>query len=186
MIGPIGDHVQGARLRKTKWFFADRDSFMQALVSDIRKAIRHAARKGFDIAIRLNGTSDIPWHRIPVNNAESVMHLFPEIQFYDYTKVAKRILKETLPSNYDLTFSLTESNDNVAAAILARGGKVAAIFRDKATVQRAIDRGFMGAPVVNGDETDIRFLDPRGSVIALFAKGKAKKHTGGMVRDIAA
>ena len=35
--------------------------------------------------------------------------------------------------------------------------------------------------VVNGDESDLRFLDPRNSIVGLKAKGKAKKDTTGFV-----
>jgi hypothetical protein len=91
------------------------------------------------------------------------MDLFPEEQFYDYTKVAKRILRETLPRNYHLTFSLTEDNDAVAAQVLARGGNVAAIFRSRKAVESLLQAGSytlagFTAPLVDGDDSDLRFL----------------------------
>ena len=39
-----------------------------------------------------------------------------------------------------------------------------------------------GFPVYDGDDTDVRFLDPKGGyVIGLRAKGKAKKDKTGFV-----
>jgi hypothetical protein len=108
------------------------------------------------------------------------MEAFPEVQFYDYTKLANR---KGLPSNYALTFSLADGNDQQAQAALANGMNVAAVFRNKERVALAQVEGFMGFPVANGDETDLRFLDPKGQVIALYAKGNAKRDTSGFVRD---
>jgi hypothetical protein len=175
--GGFDPRVQVARIRKTRWYFADREAFMAALYKDIAKAIRYAEKKGFVAAFRLNGTSDIPWHRM------GVMDAFPAVQFYDYTKVAKRLTRETLPVNYHLTFSLAEDNESAARTVLAAGGNVAAVFRDKATRSRYMQTGFLDAPVVDGDETDLRFLDPAGSVVGLFAKGPAKHDHSGFVRD---
>jgi len=40
---------------------------------------------------------------------------------------------------------------------------------------------FHGLPVVDGDDTDIRHLDPQGAIVALYAKGKAKHDLSGFV-----
>lgn len=193
MPGSIGEHVQAARMRRTLWYFSDRAAFMAQLVSEVAYAIRYSARKGYDAAFRLNATSDIPWHRIPVAGAPNIMALFPNVQFYDYTKVEKR-MRERLPLNYHLTFSLADGNAIAAHKVLLAGGNVAAVFRDKPTVARAIANGFapLGswpanrpAPAtISGDETDLRFLDPRGVVVALYAKGRAKKDQSGFVIDL--
>ena len=111
------------------------------------------------------------------------MARFPTAQFYDYTKVGKR-LWEDLPINYSLTFSLADGNAAAARKVLAGGGNVAAVFRDKAAVARAVDTGLWGFPVINGDETDLRFLDQRGAVVALYAKGSAKADETGFVIDL--
>lgn len=184
------DATQAARIRKAQWYFNDRPAFMAALHDDIRKAARYAGRRGFDCAVRLNGTSDIPWHRVPVAGAASIMECYPEIQFYDYTKVSGRLLRHDLPRNYHLTFSLSEDNDETAAEVLRRGGSVAAVFRNRATVERLLAIGSytvagFTVPVVDGDETDLRYLDPAGSLVALYAKGMlAKRDRSGFVRDM--
>ena len=133
-------------------------------------------------AIRLNATSDIRWEASAFHvDGKSIMDHFPEVQFYDYTKLANR---RNLPSNYHLTFSLADGNQLQAYAALANGINVAAVFRSQADVADAIDGGFMGRPVVDGDETDLRFLDPKGGVIvALYAKGNARHDTTGFVVD---
>lgn len=193
--------VQDARIAKTQWYFTDRDDFMLSLVRDIEALIRKAKREGLTPVVRLNGTSDIPFERVPVptgsgddwdgGHYSNVMVLFPDVQFYDYSKVTKRALLHaagTMPANYHLTFSLNETNDDDARKVLAAGGNVAAVFFDAPAE-------FMGAPVVDGDASDVRFDDDKsalvqglittteqGVVIGLTAKGAAKKDTSGFVR----
>jgi hypothetical protein len=180
--------VQRARIARTQWYFSDRPGFMARLCHEIEAAIRYAEKRGMRAAFRLNGTSDIPWHRVPVEGAPSVMEKFTGQPFYDYTKVAKRCLKEPLPANYDLTFSLSESNESEARAVLAHGGRVAVVFRNSAAVSAAVRETFFDAPVVVGDDDDLRFLDPAGSVVALYVKGRraAKGDVRGFIRDLAA
>lgn len=115
------------------------------------------------------------------------MHAFPSVQFYDYCKVFKRMF-EALPANYHLTFSATETNAEQVAAVLEAGKNAAIVFRDKATVARAMTEGFLingrRYRVVSGDETDLRFLDDVNVIVGLYAKGQGKKDTSGFVRDL--
>ena len=179
--------IQRARKRKTKWFMEDRESFMLALASDVFRAQKHAERRGYDLAVRPNCLSDWPWHRTPVTIAgieyPSIMDVYPYVPWYDYTKVFKR-LAENKPANYHLTFSLSETNEREARLALDAGHNVAVVYRDRVTVEHAMAHGQWGWPVIDGDETDLRYLDPAPSVIALKAKGKARKDTSGFVRDI--
>jgi len=175
--------IQAARIAKTVWFFQDRASFMAQLVKEIAAGIAYAERQGLIPVFRLNGTSDIRWETIPVfhlkdvrggvvevDHHANIMEMFPTVQFYDYTKLVNR---KALPANYRLTFSLAENND---LAAWASGLNVAAVFKGK------LPATFMGRPVIDGDETDLRFLDPTGVVVGLKAKGKAKRDTTGFVR----
>jgi hypothetical protein len=78
---------------------------MLNIVKDIEKGIKQAEKAGLTLLIRLNGTSDIKWENVFFdydNKKTNIFDLFPNIQFYDYTKIANRI---DLPKNYDLTFS---------------------------------------------------------------------------------
>ncbi|HEU0068205.1 MAG TPA: hypothetical protein VFQ26_02950 [Nitrospiraceae bacterium] len=174
------NEIQAARIRKTQWYFNDRTSFMAALVKEIRRFELMARELGLKPAIRLNGTSDIPWERVktPMGNA-NVMCAFPDVQFYDYTKRANR---KDLPRNYSLTYSLAEDNDEQARVALLHGMNVAAVFR-KVPNEYALPGG-NGNPyrVINGDEHDLRFLDERHCIVGLKAKGNAKRDTSGFVR----
>lgn len=176
------NHVQAARIARTQWLFTDREGFLRQLHKEIQAFIRKAERRGFKPAIRLNGTSDIRWEAGAFKlDGLSLMEHFPDVPFYDYTKLSNR---RNLPANYHLTFSLADGNADKAAQALAGGMNVAAVFRSKADVVAAIEGGYMGAVVVDGDETDLRFLDPKGGVIvALYAKGHATKDTTGFVQD---
>ena len=157
--------IQEARIRKTRWFFEDRESFMAQLVKDIHAAIRKAGREGFVPVFRLNGTSDIRWETVVVNGFANIMVMFPQVQFYDYTKLPNR---RNVPSNYHLTFSRSESNEH----LIPQGMNVAVVFDSLPDV-------WMGRKVIDGTETDLRFLDEQNVVVGLLAKGKAKKDTGG-------
>ena len=108
----------------------------------------------------------------------SILELFPEATFYDYTKSPERMtafLAGEMPKNYHLTFSRSETNGAIAESILKSGGNVAMVFRKSLPAQ------YLGADVINGDETDLRFLDGAGKIIGLVEKGKAKKDESGFV-----
>jgi len=166
--------IQKARIRKTKLFFENRELFMNQLVSDIEKSIRYAVKRDFKPVFRLNGTSDIEWEFIPVIRDqvefENIFTAFPDIQFYDYTKNPNR----TSIDNYHLTFSRSEVNQDLLAVALSNGMNVAVVFD-------TLPDSYIGYPVFNGDESDLRFLDPDSSIIGLKAKGKAKKDDSGFV-----
>ena len=158
--------IQKARIRKTKYFFEARDYFMQDLYEDIQKAIKFAERKGLIPVFRLNGTSDLSWEKYTIND-KNLFELFPTVQFYDYTKVLGR--KVSQYKNYHLTFSKADGNDADVAEALLQGISVVAVY-DK-----------IPAGVPSADETDLRFLDPKGIMLGLKAKGKAKKDYSGFV-----
>ena len=106
--------------------------------------------------------------------------MFPNIQFYDYTKIYKRavkFVKGEYPKNYHLTYSLNEDNKDLAFNILKMGGNISAVFR------KDLPDTYKGYKVVNGDEHDLRFLDLQNSIVGLKAKGKAKTDYSGFVLD---
>ena len=160
--------IQKARIRKTNYFFNDRAGFMDDLVGDIMKAVNYARRKGLIPVFRLNGTSDLSWEKYPTRyGADSIFEQFPTLQFYDYTKVLGRKVKH-IP-NYHLTFSKADGNDSDVAEALLQGMSVVAVY-DK-----------IPAGVPSADETDLRFLDAKGVMLGLKAKGRAKKDYSGFV-----
>jgi hypothetical protein len=166
--------TQEARIRKTKWFFEDRETFMAQLVKDITAAIRKAGREGFVPVFRLNGTSDIRWETVPVGGFRNIMEMFPTVTFYDYTKLQNR---RDLPFNYHLTFSRSEENYAAVDMMMAAGYNVAIVFNELPAV-------YNGYTVIDGTETDLRFLDEKGVVVGLLAKGKAKKDVSGFTVQI--
>jgi hypothetical protein len=107
-----------------------------------------------------------------------VFAAFPEVQFYDYTKILGRKVKDI--ANYSLTFSAADGNDTDVLRAIAEGLNVATVFGIKKTLP--MPETYNGLPVFNGDESDLRFLDPKGVVVGLYAKGKAKKDTTGFVK----
>lgn len=163
----IFSNVQEARKTRTLYYFNEREKFMVQLEREIFSAIRKAKKMGLKLAIRLNGTSDIPTLAI------AMAKKFPEVTFYDYTKIAKTFDKE-LPENYHLTFSKSEKNDSEVKEVLEKGFNVAVVFNE-------LPKTFMGKKVIDGDKHDLRFLDPKGVVVGLVAKGKAKKDESGFV-----
>lgn len=167
--------IQQARIRKTREFFADRDAFMAQLAKDIKLGIKQAAKLGLTPVFRLNGTSDLSWEKYSVAGAKNIFQLFPTVQFYDYTKVLGRKVKD-IP-NYHLTFSAADGNERDVERAIAEGMNVAMVF-DK------IPEVYNGTPVFNADDTDLRFLDPKGTIAGLKAKGRAKKDTSGFVRRV--
>lgn len=182
----IYSKTQNARINKTKWFFEDRKSFMALLVENIESLIRKADRNGYVPAVRLNGTSDIAWEKFKVIRDgieyRSIFHAFPNVQFYDYTKILGRKTAVALP-NYHLTFSLAENNDKAARKALAQGYNLAVVFKLGRT--QAKPATWQGFPVINGDETDVRFMDAKGGhIVGLFPKGKARYDTSGFVRNV--
>jgi len=164
--------VQEARKRKTRLFAANRRAFVELLADDVARAIKQAARKGMTPVFRLNGTSDIAWEKY------GIIEQFPDVQFYDYTKIPDR--KVSHLDNYHLTFSRAEDNDLNVRRAVAAGMNVAVVFRKK------LPEEWRGLPVINGDEHDLRFLDPDGAVVGLKAKGRARKDYSGFVVDMAA
>ena len=173
--GETTNVIQQARIRKTKYFFEDRAGFMKDLIKDIELGIKQATKLGLTPVFRLNGTSDLSWEKYAVPGARNIFDLFPTVTFYDYTKVLGRKVKD-IP-NYDLTFSAAENNEHDMAMALASGMNVAMVFDQ-------LPETYMNREVINADEHDLRFLDPKGVICGLKAKGRAKKDTSGFVRRV--
>jgi hypothetical protein len=172
--------IQQSRIIRTQLLNQNREAFIEILVSDIRATIRKAERLGMSPCIRLNGTSDLPWENIRINSKNNAMQEFNDIQWYDYTKVPirmKKFLSGGMPENYHLTFSRSGSNDSAVKSVLDSGGNVAVVFR------KYLPADWMGKKVINGDESDLRFLDPAGVVVGLKAKGRARSSGGDFVVD---
>lgn len=180
--GETTNVIQEARKRKTKLFFENRTEFMVQLVKDIELGIKQSAKLDLIPVFRLNGTSDLSFEKYEVvrNGVtyRNIFAAFPEVQFYDYTKILGRKFRD-IP-NYHLTFSAADGNDVDVLKAIAQGYNIATVFGIKKT--EPMPESYNGLPVFNGDDSDLRFLDPKGVVVGLYAKGKAKKDTSGFVK----
>ena len=188
-LGGVYTSIQKARIAKTKRFFEDRDNFMRDIVKSIKGLIKLARKprrvkgkfaKRFQVLVRLNGTSDIRWENVPVTidgiEYANLMIAFPDIQFYDYTKLANR---KNLPFNYDLTFSYSgvkAYQPQVAKAQKALM-RIAVVFRHV----EDIPKSFIGMKCIGGDNSDVRHIEKQNVVVALYAKGPAKHDQTGFV-----
>ncbi len=167
--GETTNNIQKARIRKTVQFFEDRDTFMSQLVKEVTNAIKYCNKHNLIPVFRLNGTSDIRWENIPVGGFANIMEMFPSVQFYDYTKLSNR---RNIPANYHLTFSRSEENADILPNI---AHNIAVVFTTKKGNDFPAE--YLGRPVVDGDDTDLRFLDGVNVIVGLRAKGKAKAGT---------
>ena len=172
--------VQQSRIAKTKLFFEQKVDFFTKLSKEITSTIKSSLKKEMQAVFRLNLTSDISWENEINEDGVTIFEKFGKTQFYDYTKSFKRMkafLNGELPSNYHLTFSCSESNEKIAKLVLEMGGNVAVVFRNQ------LPSTWNGVEVVNGDESDLRFLDKQGVVVGLIEKGLAKKDETGFVKE---
>ena len=179
--------VQDSRIAKTKLFFEQRFDFLTKLSKEISSTIKSASKKGLEAVFRPNLTSDIAWEDIVNEDGVNLFEKHESVQFYDYTKSFKRMCsylnkpfikgEAKFPSNYHLTFSCSEHNEEKCKMVLAMGGNVAVVFRNQ------LPKTWNGYEVVNGDESDLRFLDKKGVVVGLIEKGMAKKDATGFVKE---
>lgn len=165
------NQVQAARVARTVFFLRNRHDFLEQLRDEIWLLEQRAKKRGLRAAVRLNGTSDLPWEKIYLLCGKTLMEEFPKVKFYDYTKSRERARKQPYP----LTYSRSE-NDRPSdlSVLLSQGINVAIVFKE-------VPKKWMGHRVVDGDKHDLRFKDPKGVVVGLRAKGKARRHEGGFV-----
>ncbi len=181
--------VQDARVRKTLLLVDRPWDFMLELVADLERLSSRQKRTGERQAVRLNGTSDIAWESFGCIRGDKVFtgipQAFPELQFYDYTKLPGRAMTELTsiqwPSNYAITFSKSEINSVVAERLAGHGANVAIVFLGK-----SLPETWYGRRVIDGTAHDMRFLDPKGVIVGLLAKGKARKDASGFAIDLEA
>lgn len=167
----VFSNVQSARLNKSKYFIENRTEFLKQLNKEISNAAKLGIKQKQSVAVRLNVLSDLPWHKL------IDMSAYPSIQFYDYTPNLPRMLEflnGKLPKNYHLTFSRKEDNQHRVVAVTSGGGNIAAVFS-------SLPDTYLGKPVVDGDISDLRFLDPQNVIVGLKAKGRGKKDESGFV-----
>lgn len=171
-----------ARIKRTKALFEQRQKFMNLLLVELTNFQKRAERDQYEMAARLNATSDIRWESLrfdvfdwvaekvgqrQARKKVTILELFPDVQFYDYTKLTNR---KNVPDNYYLTFSMNEVNQSHA---LKTPLNVAVVFSGN------LPDEYLGREVIDGDEHDYRPQDPKNCVVGLKAKGEAKVDTSG-------
>ena len=180
-------NVQEARIKKTQYFLTDRENFMLDLYKSIIKLIKKAEKSNLIPVVRLNGTSDLRFENIRFNyngKHKTIFQAFKTVQFYDYTKYSLNSGRwNNLPSNYDLTYSLAENNQLEALELLLANKRVAAVYKNKLPELQYFNVKKVGLtfPVLNADDSDLRFNDPGDYICGLNAKGEAKHDQSGFV-----
>jgi hypothetical protein len=173
--------VQQAREAKTQFFYQHQNAFMLSMAADIWTLQRKAARLGLKPLVRPNGTSDIPYENILVIDDKNIFQLFPDVQMYDYTKHPSRNLTGKTAGNYDLTYSfsgLTPKNVTIKGLTNPSNNRVAVVFSRQADIPST----FRTWDVIDGDNTDVRHIEPKAVVVALYAKGKARNDNSGFTQ----
>ena len=177
--GETTNTVQEARKRKTVMFYKEREKFLNLLFQDVIKFESKCIKAGVQACVRLNGTTDIQWEKIIIKDNKNIFDLFPNVIFYDYSKIFKRDVSHI--KNYHLTWSYSAANEWYAAqyeTALKNDQNIAVVFKDE------LPKTFLGLEVINGDKDDLRFLDPKRVVVGLKAKGKARKDVSGFVQHV--
>lgn len=164
-----GDLINRSRIQKTKLFFEDREFFMKWMIFEINSGITKAKKMGFSFSVRLNNTSDISPEEF-VLQGKNILQIFPDVQFYEYTKVKTRAKLMNKYPNYDMTFSYSGYNLTECQKMLLNKIRVAVVFKN-------IPETFMGHKVVDGDQYDMRYKDAEAIIIGLKYKRVRNKLT---------
>lgn len=167
--------VQDARIRKVDFYLSDKVNFLKLLAFEIKTKVKTAQKQGYNVAFRLNGTTDVDlvYQLKKYENLDLVG--MQNVILYDYTKTLGKALKYQNSPNYIHTFSRSESNDDDVKKAIAAGLNVAVVFANK------LPEFWQGVPVIDGDKADDLMVSYKGVVIGLKAKGKAKKDKSGFV-----
>lgn len=174
--------IMNARINKTKFFYDKRDEFNRVLFNEVKLAKGRTERKGKQFAVRLNGTSDLN----PIlfkHDGKNILETFPDVQFYDYTKILNRVEVAKKHSNYDLTFSFTGHNWSDCLIALQNNVRVAVIFDIKAG--QPLPETFNGFKVIDGDQYDYRPLDEKNVIVGLRWKNIKDKQANVEIRNSA-
>jgi len=160
---------QGLKLAKTKALLVSPEAFCRILLGAIHGYTCGVRCNAEEPHVRLNVYSDIPWELV----FPGMFEFFGDVMFYDYTKVPGR----KTPDNYDLTFSVSGTPENIAHAkkevdrgqkicvvlLLPPGGSFPATFAVGGDEEYRLD-------VIDGNANDVRPLDPAPSVVGLTWK----------------
>lgn len=169
--GEQESRINKSRIKKAKLFFENRPLFMEIVVREINRAYNHAKKNNMGFAIRINGTSDLNIESF-IYKGQNLLQIFPNIQFYDYTKCNGYLTIPNRYDNYDVTLSYNGYNWNKCKEYLNNGGKVAVVFNGE------LPKTFKGYRVIDANGYDMRFLDPKGTIMGLHYHKTANDYNG--------
>lgn len=164
--------INKSRIKKTRLFHEHKEFTVRWIIAEIERGIRRAKRNGYNFSVRLNNTSDIsPEEFYIIENGKKInlLEIFPEVTFYDYTKVSSRINLIKKYPNYDLTFSFNGHNHTLCKTMLKNDVRVAVVFNGE------LPDTFMDHPVINGDLYDMRYKEPKNVIVGLHYKKTRNK-----------
>jgi len=166
--------INEARQKKADFFHNDREGFIKQLMRELANFDRLCIKTGKQGCVRLNVLSDIQWEKLGIPQA------FPNLFFYDYTKIASRLNSVNVPSNYKLMFSYSGRKQyrNQVELALKTDVPVAVVFRGD------LPKTFLGRPVIDGDKSDLFNVKSGKVVVGLVAKGKARKSDSDFIVNI--
>ena len=170
-----------SRINKTLSYFTDRQAFLDRLVIEINNAIKLAKKKDLKPTFRLNAYSDIRYENDIIQDNKNIFELFPNVTFYDYTK----LLNRKIPKNYQLTYSHHKADFKATSEALLNGMNVAIVFEK---LPKMINIKGIEYIVINGDETDLRIDEKIGNksvVVGLKFKGSKKKLNNALIEGFA-
>ena len=154
-VGASRSRIVQSRIRKTRLFYENRPLFMALLCYELERTRAYAIRNGFTFSVRLNCTSDISPKAFSVEGV-NILEMYPDVQFYDYTKVAARFALTYVYPNYNLTFSFDGYNWNTCEQALKSGINIAVVFESK-----NVPATYKGYPVIDMTKSDLRYKDPQ-------------------------
>jgi hypothetical protein len=173
-----GTHaVHVARVIRTLIWFRYRDQFKAKFQRELDSQRVKAHRLGATPVVRPNGTSDLRFESL----WPELFNDNPDVVFYDYTKDIGRNVSR-IP-NYSLCYSVSEESTNMSIELAFRNGmNCVVVGRLKRNDKKP--ESYMGRVAIDGDSHDLRFLDPKGVFVILFAKGHAYNDKTGFVRNM--
>ena len=159
----VWEAIHIGKIARTVAYQTERQWFLDRLAQELTNKQRAADENGYAIAVRPNVLSDTPWE------TTGIVDSFLRIQWYDYTKNPKRA--GLIRPNYWVTFSRSETNQRATMRTLREGNNVAVVFASSLGRKFTyLPETYNGFDVIDGDETDLRFLDRRGVVVGLKLK----------------
>ena len=145
------------------------------LSEEIQSKVKTARKKGYDVAFRLNGTTDVDLVYQLKKYTDLELIGMKNVILYDYTKTLGKALKYKDTPNYTHTFSRSESNDLEVEEAIKHGLNIAVVFANE------LPKTWKGVPVIDGDKADDLMVNYKGVIIGLKAKGRARKDKTGFV-----